>query len=91
MDTQDTDTPNDAWIALIAIGYCILVENALDTAFGRGQVKQIFRSAFTAESLIQHVREWDIAMRHIEDANAAEAAERITVDESEVFSAPEVR
>ena len=81
---MDQDTPNDALVALIAIAHYILVENALDSAFGRGQVKEIFRQALATVPSVQDTPEWKIAMGHIEEANAAEAAERITVDESEV-------
>lgn len=90
---MDQDTPNAALIALVALSHCILVENALETDYGRGQIKEIFRSALAAEPLVQDSPEWAIAMAHIEALNAAEAAERdgaITVDEDEV-SAPEVR
>jgi hypothetical protein len=72
---MDKDTPNAALVALIAIGYYILSENALDSAFGRGQVKEIFRCALAAGPSVQDTPEWKIAMQHIEEANAAEAAE----------------
>src|ERR1035441_6880911 len=58
---QDQDTPNAALIALIAISHYILSENALDDDFGRGQVKEIFRSALAAVPSVQDTPEWGVA------------------------------
>lgn len=76
MDQDTPDTPNAALVALIAIAHYILVENALDDDFGRGQVKEIFRQALASTPSVQDRPEWRIAMCAIEDANAVEAAER---------------
>lgn len=88
---SEAQEPNRALVALIAISYYILAEGALESAAGRAQVKEIFRSALAAVPWVEGTPEWDIAMATIEAANAAEAAELIVVGESEVFSIPEAK
>lgn len=91
---NELDRPSDLLIAMIAISHHVLVEDALQSEEGRAQVKEIFRAALAAVPAVQSTIEWKIAMQHIEEANAAESAERgdfdpvqhgaIRVHESEV-------
>ena len=66
---------NQLLIAVCALSIYILEENALDSDFGRGQVKEIFRQAIEAIPEIKAKAEWQIAAAAIEAANALEAAE----------------